>query len=143
MTTSPKELTSTLKEQGYRLTPQRCAVLEVLTSSGKYLTPAEIHGHMKLEDNGIGLATVYRTIDILVALGLVRQIHGKGGVGYVSTRRLEHHHYLICSSCSAIVDFTECELEDLEQRLSLETGFDIEEHFLEVWGLCHECQSKV
>jgi Fur family ferric uptake transcriptional regulator len=55
-------------------------------------------------------------------------------------RPSEHHHHLICSECDAVVDFTDCDLGELEQRLAQKFGFEIEGHLLEVFGYCQNCQ---
>jgi len=55
-------------------------------------------------------------------------------------RPSEHHHHLICSDCGAVVDFANCDLGELEQRLSLKTGFEIEGHLLEFLGRCQNCR---
>ena len=143
MSKTKSKLSSSLKERGYKLTPQRKAILKVLTNTHDHLTPAQIHARMKNGNSGIGLATVYRTLDILVELELVCPVYDKGGaISYVAARTSGHHHHLVCSGCGAVVDFTDCDLEDLEQRISLVTGFEIEGHFLELRGLCYDCQEK-
>jgi len=130
-----------LREHGYKLTPQRHAVLDVIAHTQGHLTPEAIHEKVLVHKPGVGLVTVYRTLTILAELGLVCRVHG--GVNcrsYLMRRPTGHHHHLICSRCGRVVDFTGCSLTELEQRLSQETSFDINGHLLEFYGLCPDCR---
>ena len=132
-----------LRRHGYRLTPQRRAVLETIAGTEEHLTPADIHGRARRDCAGVGLVTVYRTLDVLTRLGLVCEVRTEDGHrSYLLTRPLEHHHHLVCSSCGKVVDFTECDLSELEERLSQRTGFRIDGHVLEFSGHCPSCQGN-
>ena len=136
-----KRVIAALRHRGYRLTPQRRAVLEVIAGTDEHLTPADIFQRVRGEHRGIGLVTVYRTLDILSELGLICELRTEdGGRSYLLTRPSEHHHHLICSNCGKVVDFTGCQLGELERRLSQETGFQIDRHLLEFTGCCPGCQ---
>jgi len=138
-----KKLLSVLKKHGYKLTPQRRAVLKVLSSSQEHLTPADIFEKVQPEYPGIGLVTIYRLLQILTEFGLICEIHANDNSRrYLIRRQPEHHHHLICSSCGTVVDFTDCDLSGLGKRLSRETGFEIETHLLEFVGLCRSCQKE-
>jgi Fur family transcriptional regulator, ferric uptake regulator len=129
-----------LREHGYRLTPQRHAVLRVIAASHDHLTPAEIHERILETNPGIGLVTVYRVINLLAELKLICRVGiDAAGPRYLMRRPTGHHHHLICSQCGRAVDFTDCDLAPLEKRLSRETGFIIDGHFLEVHGRCPAC----
>ncbi|MFC1944314.1 Fur family transcriptional regulator [Chloroflexota bacterium] len=141
MKLTEKKVASLLKQRGYRLTPQRRAVLSEIACSREHLTPAVIHEKVRREHPGIGLVTVYRTLDMLTGLGLLCEVHVGGGCrSYLLRRPLEHHHHLICSGCGAVMDFDGCALDGLAERLSHETGFKIEGHLLEFFGSCRECR---
>lgn len=132
-----------LRQRGYRLTPQRRAVLKIIAGSPDHLTPAAIYQRALQEYPGIGLVTVYRTLAVLAGLGLICEVHAGGGCrSYLMRRPLGHHHHLICSECGTVVDFADCDLERLEARLSRENGFKIEGHLLEFLGLCPACQKQ-
>jgi Fur family transcriptional regulator, ferric uptake regulator len=140
MKLTANKIAGILREQGYKLTPQRHTVLKVMASSHDHLTPELIYEKSKFEDPGIGRVTVYRTLDILNRLDLVCQVHATDGCrSYMMRRPTEHHHHLICSGCGKVVDFTNCSLVDIERKLSQETGFDIKSHLLEFHGVCREC----
>jgi Fur family transcriptional regulator, ferric uptake regulator len=129
-----------LRRHGYKLTPQRRSILNAIAGSHEHLTPAEIHRRVSREHPGIGLVTIYRTLEMLAGLGLVCELHaGDSCRSYIIRRPEEHHHHLICSGCGTVVDFTDCDLSDLERRLARETGFVIKGHLLEFLGQCRQC----
>lgn len=141
MTLTGKSIANILRRQGYKLTPQRRAVLDAIALSHDHLTPADIHDRVRHEHPGIGLVTIYRTLDILDKLGLICEVHSGGNCrSYLLRRPQEHHHHLICSDCGTVADFIDCGLSELEQRLSRVTGFEIEGHLLEFAGRCQNCQ---
>jgi Fur family ferric uptake transcriptional regulator len=141
MRLTANKIAGILREHGYKLTPQRHAILKVIASSNDHLTPEAICGKVHLKNPDIGLVTVYRTLDLLSELNLVCRVHAPDGCrSYMMRRPTEHHHHLVCSQCGRVVDFTGCSLADLEQRLSQETKFDINGHLLEFYGLCPDCR---
>jgi len=142
MRLSERKVTATLRRRGYKLTPQRLAVIQTITSSQDSLTPATIYAKVQQEYPNIGLVTVYRTLEILAELGLICELHGGGICRSYTTGLPEHHHHLICSGCGTVVDFTQHHLGKLESSLSKESGFRIASHLLEFFGLCPACQKK-
>ena len=144
MRLTANKIAGILRQNGYRLTPQRHAVLKAIASSHDHLTPAEICARVRQEHPAIGLVTVYRVINLLTELKLICRVSlGVGSQSYLMRRPLEHHHHLVCSQCGRAVDFTNCDLSQLEQQLSKDTGFDVEGHLLEVYGRCPECRTAV
>jgi len=139
-----RSILSSIKERGYKITPQRRAVLKAIADSQDHLTPAELHQRARQERPDIGLVTVYRTLEMLADVGLICEMHSGGNCrSYLLRRPEEHHHHLICSDCGQVVDFGDCDLDQLEQKLSRETGFAMEEHLLEFLGRCPACQRTV
>jgi len=135
-----KKIAANLKQRGYKLTPQRCAVLKVITRSREHLAPVAIHEEARKCHIKVGLVTVYRTLEILAELGLICEVHTGGRQrNYVMRRPVGHHHHLICSDCGKVVDFAACDLDELEHKLSQKTGFKIESHILELHGRCPQC----
>jgi Fur family ferric uptake transcriptional regulator len=131
-----------LRKHGYRLTPQRHAILKVIAASSDHLTPEAIYQKALITNPDIGLVTVYRTLDLLSELNLVCRVHAQDGCrSYMMRRPTEHHHHLVCSGCGRVVDFTDCNLTDMAQKLSRETRFDIQGHLLEFYGLCPNCRA--
>ncbi len=140
---SEKKIATILRQHGYKFTPQRRIVIQTVASSQDHLTPAAIYERVHQEHPNIGLVTIYRTLDILAKLGLICELHAGGSCRSYTTGASEHHHHLICTNCGKVVDFSGYDLSQLEQRLSLETGFDIEDHLLEFVGLCQACQKEL
>lgn len=140
MKLTANKIAGVLREHGYKLTPQRHAVLKVIAASYAHLTPEAIYEKVHLENSDIGLVTIYRTLGILRELNLVCRMHAQDGRrSYMMRRPTEHHHHLVCSGCGRVVDFIGCELVDLEKRLACETRFEINGHLLELYGLCPGC----
>lgn len=140
---SEKKSATILRQHGYKFTPQRRVVIRAIASSQDHLTPAAIYEKVHQEHPSIGLATIYRTLDILTKLGLICELHAGGSCHSYTTSASERHHHLICSNCGKVVDFSSYDLSLLKQRLSLETGFEINDHLLEFIGLCQACQKEV
>jgi len=142
MKLSAKKIATLLRQRGYKLTPQRRAILGAIAESRDHLTPAAIYDKVKHEYNNIGLVTIYRTLELLTRLGLICEVHVGGNChSYLLRRPSEHHHHIICSNCGTVIDFIDCDLSEVEQRLSEQTGFDIEGHLLEFLGHCRQCQT--
>lgn len=136
-----RSIEGVLRREGFKITPQRRAVLYTIADNRDHLTPIDIYEKVSLQHPGIGLVTIYRTLDILDKLGLICEVHSGGNCrSYLLRRPSEHHHHLVCSSCGTVADFTECDLSELAERLSNETGFKIDGHILEFSGRCVNCQ---
>jgi Fur family ferric uptake transcriptional regulator len=136
-----KNLASLLRQKGYKLTPQRRAVINVIARSNNHVTPSELYERAHKEHSGVGLVTVYRTLKMLSGMGLICEMRGDhGSRSYLLRRPAEHHHHLVCSGCGFVVDFASCALNDLERRLVDSTGFVMEDHLLEFHGRCPDCQ---
>ncbi len=136
-----RKLTAALRRYGYKLTPQRRAVIRVIAATHDHLTPATIYDQVHEKHPNIGLVTIYRTLEILDKLGLICEVHAGGNCrSYLVRRPAEHHHHLLCSNCGLVVDFADCGLGELERKLSRKTGFEVESHLLEFLGRCLDCQ---
>jgi len=142
MRLTERKIAATLRQHDYKLTPQRRAVMRTIASSQDHLTPAAIYLKMHKDHPSIGLATIYRTLDILAKLELICELHAGGSCHSYTVGAPGQHHHLICSHCGEVIDFAGYDLTPLEQRLSRETGFEIEGHLLEFIGLCQNCQQE-
>ncbi|MDD5337878.1 MAG: Fur family transcriptional regulator [Dehalococcoidales bacterium] len=141
MRLTANKIAGILRENGYKLTPQRHAVLKVIAASSDHMTPETIYSKTREENPDIGLVTIYRTLDLLNSLNLVCRVHAPDGCrSYMMRRPVGHHHHLVCSQCGKVVDFDGCTLADLENRLTKETKFDITGHLLELYGVCPDCR---
>jgi Fur family ferric uptake transcriptional regulator len=133
-------MAQTLRQAGHRLTQPRLAVLQVLQENNGYLNPAEICERGRSLYPSLGLVTVYRTLEMLEELGLVRRVHGQGNChGYARADSASGHH-LVCHRCGQVTEFP-CEgMEGIIEAVRQRSGFTIEEHLLELVGLCPACQ---
>ena len=140
MRLTEREVVAALRRDGYKLTAQRRAVIQAITSSQDHLTPATIYKKVRHDHPNIGLVTIYRTLEILAELQLICELHAGGTCRSYTISTPQHHHHLICSNCGTVIDFTGHDLVELEQGLSKESGFRIDGHLLEFFGLCQSCQ---
>ena len=142
MRLTKREVVATLRQYGYKLTPQRRVVIRAIASSQDHLTPTAIYEKVHQDYPDIGLVTIYRTLEILAQLGLICELHAGGSCHSYTISASGHHHHLICSNCGRVIDFIGYDLSELEQKLSLETGFEVKDHLLEFIGLCQVCQEE-
>lgn len=135
-----------LSEKDYRLTPQREAILRILIEQqAEHLSADEIYLASKQRFPEIGLATVYRTLDLFEQLGIVYKLDsGDGQARYEFKEHGErhYHHHLICVTCGKIIEFNEDLIQNLEQIFAERANFKITDHSLRFFGICDECQRK-
>jgi Fur family ferric uptake transcriptional regulator len=94
------------------------------------------------QDPRVSIATVYRTMKLLVECGLATARHfGDGGTRYEPAIRRHHHDHLICTRCGAIVEFESERIEELQDRVARRHGFEVEHHRLEIYGRCARCRA--
>ncbi len=142
MRLTERKVAAILRQHSYKLTPQRRVVIQAIASNQDHLTPTAIYERVHQHHPNIGFVTIYRTLEILAQLGLICELHAGGSCRSYTISAPGHHHHLICSNCSRVIDFTGCELGKVEQDLSSKTGFRIEGHLLEFIGLCQACQRE-
>jgi len=128
------------QEQGLRLTRPRRVILQVLSDSPDHLKVAEIHRRALAIDPGIGLASVYRTMELLERLGLVRHVHMNHRHRHYAPAADDHGHHLVCNGCGRVVEFSDCQIERLARTLARRTHFVIEGHSIELYGHCPDCR---
>jgi Fur family ferric uptake transcriptional regulator len=119
-----------IRGRGYKATPQRLAVLGALAAEQ----------HQSLEGvrarcPGVGLVTVYRTLDLFSEIGVVRRLDLGDGPRYELAE--DHHHHLVCESCGAVSEFEDCPV-DLRRLRDLD--FEVASHSLEIYGWCAVCR---
>lgn len=136
-----------LKQKGYKLTPQRRAIVDtIIEKEGEHLTAEEIYDEVKQNCPEIGLATVYRTIILLEELGVVCKLELNDGCSrYELVRRSEghRHHHLICNECKSVIEVQEDLLDELEEEVERSHGFKILDHSVKFFGICRNCQNKL
>lgn len=132
-----------LSEKDYRLTPQRESILMILLAHReRHLSADEVYLAARERNLELGLATVYRTLELFAQLGIVHKLdYGDGQSRYEYNAGLDrhYHHHLICLGCGRIIEFNQDLLEDLEREISRKTDFDITDHCLRFFGYCRSC----
>lgn len=138
-----------LKQKGLKVTNQRVRVLEVLSNSpDKHLTAEEIYELIKVDYPEIGLATVYRTIQLLLELNLIDHINLDDGfvryeIGNMDENPTKHHHHhLICLTCGKVFSFEDDLLDELEKRIMDNVSFKVLDHEVKLYGKCKDCLAK-
>lgn len=137
-----------LKENGLKVTNQRIAILEVLEDRpGEHLTAEEIYGFVKEKYPDIGLATVYRTIQMLSELEVIDKLNLDDGfvryeIGRQADEGRHHHHHLVCLGCHSVFTFEDDLLEVLEERIQDSVGFKVVDHEVKLYGYCKQCLNK-
>lgn len=136
------EWLAALQSNGYRLTTPLRVLVEVLVSTERALEPVELYDLGRREYPRLGLVTVYRTLDKLQELGLVQRIHQEKGCHRYLRAARGHEHVLLCSRCGRAVYFSGDDLSALFAKLAQRTGFIIQEHWLQLMGLCEDCHKR-
>ncbi|CAM4274187.1 Fur family transcriptional regulator [Paenibacillus phoenicis] len=135
-----------LQSHGYKLTPQREATVRVLLENeDDHLSAEDVFMLVKDKAPEIGLATVYRTLELLSELHVVEKINFGDGVARYDLRTdttKHHHHHLICVQCGAMDEIREDWLGPLEERLEKEFNFTVLDHRLDFQGICYRCKDK-
>ncbi|MEI6724970.1 MAG: Fur family transcriptional regulator [Actinomycetes bacterium] len=131
---------ATLKEQGYRLTPQRTAVWETLRGAGGHMTAEEVAGATRLRLPGIDTSTVYRTLELLVSLGLVTETKLGSARSYFEVSPDPGHHHFVCERCGAVGHFGDELFAPLYQVLEAGDGFTPTRARATVFGVCRQCR---
>lgn len=131
-----------LQKNGCRLTASRRAVVETMEGNMSALKPVEVYDIARKRCPGLGLVSVYRTLEKLEQLGLLQRVHQtKGCQAFIRTGD-GHQHLLVCQNCGKAVLFEGDQLDPLFISISKTTGFQIEGHWLQVFGLCKTCRSN-
>lgn len=134
-------LAQQLKKAGHKLTPARLAVIEVLETHPEHLSHNQILNEGKKIYAKLSRATVYRTMELLVDLKLVRPLYLTDPTQrFVSA--FGGHHHLICTNCESVIEFDHCTAEHLAQELAEQYNFQIRNHLLEFQGLCQACRQN-
>ena len=140
-----KDICEKLKDREYKLTPQRQIILKAfIEKDRRHLSAEELYSIVKESYPEIGLATVYRTLDLLAELEILQKMDfGDGKARFeLNDEDVHHHHHLICLSCGKVQEFDLDLLDLLEERINKNTGFDIINHRLKVYGYCSDCQEE-
>lgn len=142
-----EDLRERLQKRQHKMTPQRQIVLQVfMDRPGEHLSAEDVHSILRAKHSEIGLATVYRSLELLEQLGILLRVEfGDGCSRYeiAGTHPGEHqHHHLICLQCGKVQEFSEDLLGNLENKITEDTGFAIKDHQVKFFGYCKECRAQ-
>jgi Fur family ferric uptake transcriptional regulator len=125
-----------LELRGHLITPSRRRVLAALAKMPAHFTVDDVLRQAR----GVGRATVFRTMKLLLDLNIVCRVLMEDGSLHYRRSATGHHHHLVCRTCGRVEDFSTCDVSALVEQLTRSTSFDIEGHWLEVYGRCQSCR---
>jgi Fur family ferric uptake transcriptional regulator len=128
-----------LRRQGVRVTPQRLIVLEALAAQGGHIAADEILQWALARYPAINLATIYRTLDLLISIGLVAQTDFGSGVSHFELVGDAPHHHLVCEHCHAVFEVDDEALHSMQQSIMRDYGFLTNTRHLALFGSCQRC----
>jgi len=131
-----------LHENGYRITKARGAVVETMEKSNRALTPVEVYDMARKKYRALGLVTVYRTLEKLEELHLIQRVHQPLGCQAFISAGEGHQHLLLCQNCGQVAFFEGDDLDVLTRSIAKKTGYQISEHWLQLFGLCADCRTN-
>jgi len=138
ITEMDERLVSQLRERGMRVTPQRIVIHRELCGHSQHMTAEQVLGRVSDVLPGTSLPTVYSTLELLEALGLVRRV-GTGNGAVMFDSRVEPHAHTVCRRCGAMADLEGTAAPEDALPCAAATGFVPDHAQLVVWGLCPDC----
>ncbi len=137
-----------LGEKNFKMTNQRKIIFEILTEKEEdHLSPEEIYEHIKDIYPEIGLATIYRTLQLFEEIGLVYKLNFDDGcyryeILSQNNKEVHQHHHLICKKCGKIIEVKEDLMNSLEEIIEKQYNFEIKNHVVKFTGICSQCRNK-
>ena len=130
-----------LERSGSRLTAARRAVAQLIADQAGHFSAADLVAQARARRLGIGRATIFRTLDVLSEVGVVERIDLPSGEHAYVGCAASHHHHVICSRCGRATEIEDAGLRTLVREVARQTGYRVDEHRLELFGLCASCQA--
>lgn len=135
--------TDFLRSQGLRLTPEREAIIMEVARRKDHFDPEELHYTLKAGGLKVSRASVYRMLPLLVEAGILKQaVNTDKHAHYENVFSKKHHDHMLCTNCGKVIEFFSSELEQLQDALCREHGFNGRSHTLEIMGLCKKCAKQ-
>lgn len=133
-------LSDRLKNRGYRLTTQRGVVLDVLAANqGRPMNIEDIFESAGARLPGIGIATVYRTLELFLELGIAHSVHLHEASQHYEINTGSHHHYMVCNACGSTTVLEACAVDTLEDVIRDQSDFLVTSHCMTLFGYCPAC----
>jgi Fur family transcriptional regulator, ferric uptake regulator len=139
---SPNPIVRALDDAGYRLTGPRLALAELISGQDGHFTASDLAAIARDRRVGVSRATLFRALDVMVEVGAVERLDlPNGDHAYVSCAG-PHHHHVVCSRCGRTAEVDDAGLNDAVREIERSSGFRIDTHRLELFGLCRHCQAR-
>ena len=136
---TPAPIVTALDRAGYRLTEPRRALADLIADQDGHFTAAELVTAARTRRLGVGRATVFRTLEVLEELGVIERLDlPSGDHAYVGCEPT-HHHHVVCSRCGRASEIRDADLQRVVRRVARQTGYRVDDHRLELFGLCPDC----
>ena len=142
MTPVQGSLVAALERAGYRCTGPRRVVAEAITRRGGPFTAGELLDDLRQDESPIGRATMFRALDLFSDLKVLERLDVPGGEHRYVPCEPVHHHHVICSRCGTAAEVDACSMPAVLKEVTERTGFRVEHHRLELYGICADCQKK-
>jgi Fur family ferric uptake transcriptional regulator len=137
------KILAALETAGYRLTTPRRALAALIASRPGHFTADELVGEARRQRLGVTRATAFRSLEVLTELGLVERLDMPSGEhAFVACDPGGHHHHIVCSSCGRSAEIHDSGIEALAARIARQTGYRLDGHRLELYGLCSTCNAE-
>ena len=136
------EIVGAFETAGYRLTGPRRALAALIASRLGHFTADELLGESRGHRLGVTRATIFRSLDVLADLGVVERLDLPSGEHAFVACEPAHHHHLVCSSCGRTAEVADPGIERIADAIGRETGYRIDAHRLELFGLCPSCRKR-
>ncbi len=131
------------KEHGYKITPQRQEIINVMVQENRHMTVEDIHGKISARFPNLSVDTVYRNVGVLEQLEMLDKTDFGDGKGrYKLVEKVGHRHHLICLNCGSSEEVDFCPLDYLDQQQIKDKNFAITRHNFEIFGYCARCSKK-
>ncbi len=134
--------TEALVRRGLKVTRQRQAVLDAIARAQGSFTAQQLHDAVRAESASLGLTTVYRTLDILADVGAVERVHGPSNCEAFVAAGKTHGHTVVCRVCGAAAELSDLDCSGLVADAAQKTGFRIDEHVVQLTGVCARCSGE-
>jgi len=131
-----------LRDNGYKITPQRLAIVKILAKSEDHPSVEDIHDQLNKDFPTMSLATVYRNIVSMKSLGEVLELGFPDGRNRYDGNNPNPHPHIICIKCKKIVDPDLDSLDEMKKEVELENNFKILNHRLDFFGICSNCMNR-
>ena len=134
--------TQELRDVGLKVALPRVKILEIMEreTHKRHLTAEQVYKILLSENEEIGLATIYRVLTQFEAAGLVNRHHFEGGNSVFELNKGKHHDHVVCVKCGKVDEFTDEVIEERQDQIAKELGYELTDHSLYLYGLCPNCQ---